>query len=115
MMDEAMKSKLTDLFGSLAVKAAGLLEPAYGEALARMTIAELLALDGLLKSKQVQEARNAIRAKMTAQELADEKTKLAWLTYDSAVAEGKAWGFGEALVSAGLRLLMLSLLGMVGL
>ena len=114
-MDSALQVQLVKIFGNLAVEAAGQLEGPYGAAIARMGITEILALDAYINAKKYQEAKDLIRAKMTQQELADEASKLAELTFESAQTNVQGWNIAGALVMAGLRVLMFVALGLVGL
>ena len=114
-MNPELKEKLIEVFGQLAVSASEQLDPAYGEAIARMGVQEALALWTLIQGKKFTEAQAAIRAKMTQQELADEKSKLANLTFESAVTNDKNWTLAGALLQAGLKVLLAAALGMVGL
>jgi hypothetical protein len=114
-MDPKLKEQLVNIFGQLAVAAGEQLQPAYGAAIARMGIKEALALATLIQGKKWTDAQAAIRTQMTAQELADEKSKLADLTFDSAVSAAQGWSFAEALLQAGLKVLLALALGAVGL
>ena len=114
-MDEALKKQLTDIFGKLAVEAGEQLAPAYGAGVARMALKEVLALDAFINAKKFAEAQALIRSKMTEQELADEKSKLAELTFEAAESNAQGWDFARAVLTAGLKVLLALALGLVGL
>lgn len=114
-MDATTKSQLEAMFGKLAVEAAGLLEPAYGAAIARFALTEALALEQMLTVKDFVAAKAAIRAKMTEQELADEKSKLAELTFEAAGVNAQQWSLAASALKAGLKVLLALALAQVGL
>ena len=113
-MDALIKTKLESIFGPLAVDTASQLEAAYGEAIKRMLVKEALALSELINGKRFEEARELIRSKMTAQELADEKSHLGELTFDSAAEGAGQWNIFGAMLSTGLRILLVIALGAAG-
>jgi hypothetical protein len=114
-MDAALRDQLVAAFGKLAVGIGESLEPAYGAAVARMAIAEFLALDQYLHAKQWAEAKALVRGRMTGEELAAEKEKLTVLTWEMAESNGIAWSAAGAALTAGLRVLMALALGAVAL
>jgi hypothetical protein len=114
-MNDTTKKQLEEIFGKLAVEAGALLEPAYGAAIGRFAITEALALEQHINSKNYQEAKALIRSKMTAQELADEKTKLAELTFDAAATNSQQWSVAGQALQAGLKVLLALALSAAGL
>lgn len=114
-MDEAIKAKLTEMFGNFAVSAAESLYPAYGAVVARFTFKEALALEAYLNAKKYAEAQSLLRSRMTTQELADEKTKLAELTFEAALENSQQWSLATEALKAGLKVLLAAALVMVGL
>jgi len=114
-MDPALKDKLVEMFGEVAVSIAAELDPIYGPAIGRMAIKEFLALDKYLNAKEYAAAKKLIRDKMTIEESADEKEKLTDLTFEMAESNGKGWNLAGTLLNVGARVLIAMSLGLVGL
>jgi len=86
----------------------------YAPAIARMAFAELTALAALIADKLTEKAQEAIREKMTVEELADEKTRLADLTVLMANKHADRLAAGNAILMALLAVAFKVALGACG-
>jgi hypothetical protein len=87
----------------------------YLPAIKRFTMAEALAFWDLLNQKKQDAAMQAVHDKMTAEELADEKVKLADLTAAMADNNAEKRQFARDVAMAVLKVALAIGLGMVGL
>jgi hypothetical protein len=114
-MTPEQTATLTSIFGKPMVDAGTMLEAAYGPAVARMATKEIINLWNLANAKQFAAAKASIRSKMSQQELADEASHLAELTFDSAVENAKGWNLLNELLVGALKVLIALALGAAGL
>ena len=112
-MDPTLLKKLADVFGPLGAQIGAQMSPVYGPAMARFTIQELMALNTLIQGKKAIEAQDALRAKMTVEELAAEKAgPLLELSRQMAVDQNAKWNFAEQVLLIGLQVLLAALVGL---
>ena len=90
------------------------IEP-YLPAIQRFGMAELLAFVGLLQQKSKDAALQQVHDKMTAEELANEKVKLADLTAAMADSNAEKRATASAILMAVLKAALVIGLGLVGL
>ena len=86
----------------------------YAPAIARMAFAELTALAALIADKLTEKAQEAIRAKMSLDELAAEKTRLADLTVLMANNHAERLAAGNAILMALLKVAFAVAIGAAG-
>ena len=98
-IDPNVLSALQRLFPQAAIDVGAV----YGPAIARMAVVEIAALVEMLNHKRNAEAQAAVRAKMTPEELADEKESLTPLFQQMASDQADALDLGKTLLIAGLK------------
>ena len=102
-----LRNKLLESFPVGVVDAAELYAPAIG----KMALDELVALAQLIVAKKYKEAQLEVRRKMSAQELADEKTKLADLAVLMAQENSDGWKVATSIVGVIMKAALSAALG----
>ena len=98
-IDDKTLAALRKLFPQAAIDVGA----TYGPPVARMALAEFAALVEMLNARKDADAQAAVRAKMTADELATEKESLTPLFAKMASDQADALDLGRMILIAGLK------------
>ena len=108
-MEQSLRDSLLKTFPVGVVDAAQL----YGPAIGRMALAELVALAQMIADRLTEEAQAAVREKMSMDELAAEREKLADLAVLMANKRAESIAMGRDILLAILKVAFTMALGVV--